>query len=148
MFARLASLAAAALLVGGFALSAQAQTQNKGPQLQYRLSTGGLLAGTFTTIEIPALTIGLNGGDVTVIANSGEKDGRPVTLTGGTIKDFTYKRLQTMIGNQMSVKISIVPVDAAPGKRCRIVLDHAKLDKLAPDSITFKPSETPEFECN
>lgn len=142
---------AAALL--GLALAAHAQTPTpakpaaKAP-LQYRLSTGGLLAGTFTAIEIPALSIVRKGDDVEVSALSGEKDGRKVTLSAGQMKDFTYKKLQQMIGQQMSVKISILPTDAGDGKRCSVILDGAQLEKLAPDSVTFKPSETPEFKCN
>ncbi len=139
---------AAALLVP---FAAQAQTPAKPgakAPLQFRLSTGGLLAGTFTAIEIPALSIALQGNDVVVAALSGKFDGRKVTLSAGSMKDFTYKKLQQMTGQQMSVKISIVPTAAEPGKRCRIILDGAKLEKLSPDSITFKPSETPEFQCN
>jgi len=136
---------AAALL--GLAFTAHAQAPAKGT-LQFRLSTGGLLAGTFTAIDIPALSVGLQGNDVVVAPLSGKFDGRKVTLSAGSMKDFTYKKLQQMVGQQMSVKVSIVPIETAPGKRCRIILDGAKLEKLTPDTITFKPSETPEFQCN
>ncbi len=141
----LTALASTALL----AVAALAQTPaTPGPKLQYRLSTGGLLAGTFNAIEIPALGIALNGDDVVVTPLSGKFDGRRVTLSAGAMKDFTYKKLQQMIGQQMSVKISIVPTAAGPGKRCRIILDRAKLEKLELDKATFKPSETPEFKCS
>lgn len=138
----------AAALLAPFAAQAQAPAKAPAAQLQYRLSTGGLLAGTFTAIEIPALSIALQGDDVVVAALSGKFDGRKVTLSAGSMKDFTYKKLQQMIGQQMSVKVSIAPAAANPGKRCRIILDSARLEKLTPDSITFKPSETPEFDCN
>lgn len=142
---RLLMLAAALLIP----FAAQAQAPGKAqPPLQYRLSTGGLLAGTFTAIEIPALSIALQGDDVVVAALSGKFDGRKVTLSAGSMKDFTYNKLKQMVGQQMSVKVSIVPTAAKPGKRCRIILDGAKLEKLTPDAITFKPSETPEFQCN
>lgn len=133
-----------ALLLTALAAPAAAQT----PKLQYRVQTGGLLAGVFTAIEIPAIGISVVGSDIQMVALSGPKDGRKVVLTGGTVKDYTYKTLQPMVGQQMSVKIAVVPLDTAPGKRCKVVLDHAKLEKLTPDSITFQPSETPEFECD
>lgn len=116
--------------------------------LTYRVSTGGMLAGTFSKIDIPQLAISLNGNDVVVVSQAGEKDGRAVKLSAGTVKDFTYKRLKEMVGQQMSVKISVTPVGAAPGTRCKLILDHAKLDKLTTETIEFKPSETPEFECS
>lgn len=138
-----AALLAASLLA--FAAFAQAPT---GPKLQFRLSTGGLLAGTFNAIDIPALGIALNGNDVVVTPLSGKFDGRKVTLSSGAMKDFTFKKLQEMVGQQMSVRISIVPTEAGPGKRCTIILDRAQLEKLQLDQATFKPSETPEFTCS
>lgn len=140
-------IALSLLAVGALAFTAHAQTP-KTPTLEYRVQTGGLLAGVFTAIEIPAIGISLTGNDVNMVAQSGPKDGRPVKLTAGSVKDFTYKKLKTMVGQQMSVRISVTVKDGAPGKRCKIILNHAKLDKLDPDHMTFKPSETPKFECN
>lgn len=140
-------IALSLLTVGALAVSAQAQTP-KTPTLEYRVQTGGLLAGVFSTISIPAIGISLTGNDVNMVAQSGPKDGRAVKLTVGSVKEFTYKKLKTMVGQQMSVKISVTVKDGAPGKRCKIILNHAKLDKIELDTMTFKPSETPKFECN
>lgn len=117
------------------------------PRLEYRVQAGGLLAGVFAAIDIPAIGINLAGNDVNMIALSGPKDGRKVVLTSGTIKEFTFKKLQPMVGQQMSIKITVAPLGAAPGRRCRVILDEARLEKITLDSMTLQPSETPQFVC-
>lgn len=146
MTARFAALALLLTGLTGLPSTAAAQAPTP-PRLEYRVQAGGLLAGVFAAIEIPAIGINLAGNDVNMVALSGPKDGRKVVLTSGTIKEFTFKKLQPMVGQQMSIKIVVAPLGAAPGRRCRVILDEARLEKITLDSMTFQPSETPQFVC-
>ena len=117
------------------------------PALTYRLGVGGLHAGTFTTLNVPTHTVALNGKDVAVTPRSVKADKRPITLTGGTVGAMATRILKDKTGQQMTVTISVLPVNVAPGIRCTFNLDHAKLKKFDHESFSFEPSELPKFDC-
>lgn len=129
-------------------LPATALAQTPGEKsLRFKVDLGGMNIGQFAAMDIKTHTVALNGNDVLVVANTNAPDTRPIVLTGGKIGSMMMRILKPRVGEQMTVGIQVVPLNAAPGKRCTFQLDHAHLKALGMDTITLRPSELAKFTC-
>ncbi len=126
-----------------FALNAQA-----GPSgtLTYKVSMGGLNAGTFKSMGINTHGVTLSGNDVRVTPQS-TKAGAPISISGGTVVPFTLRILTPKVGEQMTVRVEVIPVGVGPGQRCTFTLDRATLKKVNETGLLLKPSELPKYKC-
>lgn len=140
----LAAVSAIALLFMG-----QAPAKKVKPHLVYKVGVGGLSAGTFKGMKISSHTVLLAGPDVKVAAKMADTDQKPIVFSGGSVSNFVMKRLKPMVGQQMTVTVSVTPEGGVEpgGQRCKFTLEHAMLKKLKNDTLAFKPSEMPDFEC-
>lgn len=134
-----------------FAVSASAQSHPVAPPpakaLRYKVSLGGMNAGTFSQMAIPTHVISIAGNDVRVTTRASEVDGRPIKLTGGTVSAFTQRVLTPKLGEQMTVEIDVITVGVAPGKRCTITLTHAYLKGINGAQLLIRPSSLPSKRC-
>ena len=137
------SLMAAAFII---ALGATAMATPK-KSLTYKVSLGGMNAGTFSSMTIPTHSVTLAGKDVIVVANTNAPDRRAIVLNGGTISSFIQGILTPKIGEQMTITVDVVPIGAIPGKRCTFTLGHAYLLGVSEAELMLRPSSLPKVKC-
>ena len=125
------------------ALTAQASPTGS---LTYKVSMGGLNAGTFKNMGISTHGVTLSGNDVRVTPQS-TNAGKPIPISGGTVVPFTLRILTPKVGEQMTVRVEVIPVGVGPGQRCTFTLDRAMLQKVDETSLMLKPSELPKYKC-
>lgn len=120
-----------------------------GPSLTYKVAIGGLNAGTFASMEVPTHKAIIQGDNVAITEISKTVDkSTEVKFSGGTVSSFLRKKIEDKVGQQMTVEIQVVPVGLGAGQRCKFHLEHAFLKKVAPDGLSFRPSELPEYKCS
>ena len=138
-------LSVAICLASMTALSVSAQAGPTG-SLTYKVSMGGMNAGTFSTINMSSHAVTLSGNDVRVSPQNTQA-GAPVQISGGKVSAFTLRILTPKVGEQMTVRIEVIPVGVGPGQRCTFTLDRAILKVANEGGLLLRPSELPKVKC-